>query len=274
MKAPAGSVSTRHLRQGEHFGTTYARGNASGVVLSALRHAEARRLPAHEHEAAFFTMLLRGSYSERAGRAEFRYRPLTVVFHPASLAHFDEVEAEESRLLSLEVSARFFEEHDLARPPLALQAMSASRLLLSLYAETRVREVSPLDVESTAIELLADASKTRAIDEQSMPRWLTRVIDRLHDEADERTRIGDLARDAGVHPVHLTRVFRLRLGLTPGAYVQRLRLERAVANIGNGASLAEVAQASGFADQSHFCRSVRDALGLTPRALARLMAAV
>jgi AraC family transcriptional regulator len=264
-------VPTRQLRQGEHYGTTYARGNASGVVLSALRHAEARKLPVHEHEAAFFTMLLRGSYSERAGRAEFRYRPLTVVFHPPSLAHFDQIEAEESRLVSLEVAPRFFEEHDLVRPPLASQSMAASRLLLSLYAETRSREVTALEVESAAVELLAGASKTRAIDEQSMPRWLTRVIDRLHGEADGQTRLSDLARDAGIHPVHLTRVFRSRLGVTPGAYVQRLRLERAVAALANGSSLADAAQTAGFADQSHFCRAVRSQLGLTPRALNRLV---
>lgn len=257
------------MRQGEFFGTTYARGAAGGVVLSALRHAHPRQLPAHEHEAAFFTMLLRGSYSERAGRSEFRYRPLGVVFHPPSLAHFDEIEAEESLLVTLEIPSRFFDEHDLSRPPLASQSLVASRLMLSLYAETRAREVAALDVESVAIELLADASNTRAFDASTAPRWLSRVLDRLH--ADARVSIADLALDAGVHPVHLSRVFRRRLGMTPGAYVQRLRLERALAQLAGGASLAEVAQSSGFADQSHFCRAVRAGVGMTPGRVAALI---
>ena len=259
------------MRQGEFFGTTYARGAAGGVVLSALRHAQPRELPAHEHEAAFFTMLLRGSYSERAGRSEFRYRPLSVVFHPPSLAHFDVVEAEESLLVTLEIPSHFFDTHDLARPALAAQSLVASRLLLSLYADTRVREVAALDVESVAVELLADAANTRVFDESTAPRWLSRVIDRLHSDA--RVSIADLARDAGVHPVHLARVFRRRLGMTPGAYAQRLRLERALAKLARGASLAETAQASGFADQSHFCRAVRAGVGMTPGEVGRLMRA-
>jgi AraC-like DNA-binding protein len=62
--------------------------------------------------------------------------------------------------------------------------------------------------------------------------------------------------------------------VTPGTYVQRLRLECAIASIAEGASLADVAFASGFADQSHFCRAVRHNLGTTPRALARLIGTV
>jgi AraC family transcriptional regulator len=261
------------MRQGEFFGTTYARGAGGGVVLSALRHAQPRQLPAHEHEAAFFTMLLRGSYVERAGRAEFRYRPLGVVFHPPSLAHLDAVEASESLLVTLEIPPGFFDEHDVARPPLASQSLAASRLMLSLYAETRARDVVALDVESVTIELLADASRQRSFDEQTAPRWLSRVIDRLHSESDSRIRIADLARDAGVHPVHLTRVFRRRLGVTPGTYAQRLRLERAVAALARGESLAAVAQACGFADQSHFCRAVREGVGMTPGRVAGLLGA-
>jgi AraC family transcriptional regulator len=81
----------------------------------------------------------------------------------------------------------------------------------------------------------------------------------------------ELAVEANVHPVHLTRTFRRRIGVTPGAYVQRVRLERAVAQLASGSSLAEVALASGFADQSHFSRVVRASLGVTPRQLARLI---
>lgn len=270
MKERAGSADPRQLRQGEFYGTTYARGDAGGVMLTGLRHPHARRLPMHAHEAAFFTMLLRGSYTERAGPTEFRYRPLTAVYHPAALVHVDEVEADESLVVTLEAPVRFFDEHDLARPPLASQSLTASRLLLSLYAAMRTRAVSELEIESVAIELLADASKTRVVDERSAPRWLARVVERLRSE--ERPRIAELARDAGVHPVHLTRLFRRRLGVTPGAYVQRLRLERALAAMAVGAPLADVAYASGFADQSHFCRAVRGSLGVTPRALAALIA--
>ncbi len=65
----------------------------------------------------------------------------------------------------------------------------------------------------------------------------------------------DLARDAGVHPVHLARAFRKAEKLTPGEYLQRLRVRAACHRLRErDYSLAAIAMECGFADQSHFAR--------------------
>ncbi|HEX2059249.1 MAG TPA: helix-turn-helix transcriptional regulator [Thermoanaerobaculia bacterium] len=261
-------MSTVQLQQGEHFGVTTARGEARGVLLSCLRHAAARKLPRHVHEAAFFTMLLRGGYRERAGSRAIDYDPLTVVFHPPSLAHFDEIAAGDSLLVTMEVAPRFMSECDLARPSLAPQPFASARRLLALYRAARGGVLQSLDIESAAIELLASAAKTPEIAERAAPPWLDRAIELLREETN--VRVADLAREANVHPVHFARVFRRFLGVTPGAYLQRVRLQHALRLLGR-AALAEVALSAGFADQSHFCRAVRAHLGLTPRDVMALL---
>ena len=258
-----------HLQTGEFFGTTTARGEARGVLLSCLQHPAARKLPEHAHEAAFFTMLLRGHYRERAGGREIDYDPLTVVFHPPSYAHRDEIGAAGSVMISVEVGRELFDAYDLALPPLARQSMAASRALLALYRAARNGLLAPLAVESAVIELLADAAKTPEVHERATPPWLGRVM-ALLEELPASPRVADLAAEANVHPVHFTRVFRRHLGVTPGEYLQRRRLRAALRMIGTS-PLSDVALASGFADQSHLSRAVRAALGETPGRLAKLL---
>ena len=259
------------LQRGEFFGTTTTRNESNGVLLSCLRHADPRKLPVHAHESAFFTMLLRGAYREQAGSREIHYDPLTVVFHPPSLAHFDEIGSGDSTMVSVEVSPQFFADNQLALPPLARQSFAAARCLLGLYRAARLGVLTPLEVESGVIELVADAAKTREVADHGTPPWLARVLEMLRARPSAHVRVLELAREANVHPVHLTRVFRRVLGTTPGEYLQRLRLQNALRLLaGRNASLSDVALASGFADQSHFCRAVRASLGVTPRMLVEI----
>jgi len=44
--------------------------------------------------------------------------------------------------------------------------------------------------------------------EKHAPLWLKRVLDKLHAECCTRLTLDDLSATAGVHPVHLSRVFR------------------------------------------------------------------
>ena len=81
-----------------------------------------------------------------------------------------------------------------------------------------------------------------------------------------------LERLTGLSRFELARQFRKCLGASPHRYATMRRLERAKSLVAAGASLADAAAASGFADQSHMTRQFKQAYGLAPgewRALAR-----
>jgi transcriptional regulator GlxA family with amidase domain len=74
-----------------------------------------------------------------------------------------------------------------------------------------------------------------------------------------------LARRMSMSPRHFARLFRARLGASPGAYVRRLRVERARRRIEEGASrLKRVAREAGFADEQSLRRPFQQQLGITP----------
>jgi AraC-like DNA-binding protein len=78
----------------------------------------------------------------------------------------------------------------------------------------------------------------------------------------------EIARELSISPHHLSRSFRAVTGVTISRHRMRLRVRDALEQLAGGAkSLAQVAAAAGFADQSHLCRVIREETGLTPSAL-------
>ena len=81
----------------------------------------------------------------------------------------------------------------------------------------------------------------------------------------------ELAAHAGVHPSHLARSFRRHLGCSPGAYLRRLRLERACEALAETrASILAIALEAGFSGQAHFTRAFHRTMGLPPGAYRKL----
>jgi AraC-like DNA-binding protein len=131
---------------------------------------------------------------------------------------------------------------------------------------------SPLEIEAMATELLGRMkSNSESAHCPRPPAWVLRVRDLLEDCYVADLDITDLAGEAGVHRVHLARVFRAHFGTGPGEFVRRARFRRArELLLRTTLPLAQVALEAGFCDQSHLVRATRRALNMTPGALRRL----
>ena len=266
-------MGEKALRAGQYYGQVASAAEVAGLRLTDLSHTSARQIPSHSHEQAFLCLLLGGRYREQAGRLAVEYAPGTLVFHPAGFQHADEigpgggvfflVEYAESWLRSLRDEWRGSDMRAGRRGALALA--------LELLREHRLGS-APLAVEAAAVELLAACAKAPAAQESSRPRWLARVEERLREESVMPPGLAELAADAGVHPVHLARVFRRHRGESVGAYVRRLKVQRVFEQLAEGErSLAEIAFDAGFTDQSHLTRVFGKVTGQPPGAVRRLL---
>lgn len=79
------------------------------------------------------------------------------------------------------------------------------------------------------------------------------------------TRLEELERVSGCDRWQLSRDFRALLGTSPYRYLQYRRVDFAKRLLREGATLADAAHGAGFADQSHFGRTFRKAVGLIPK---------
>jgi AraC-like DNA-binding protein len=95
-------------------------------------------------------------------------------------------------------------------------------------------------------------------------RALRTACDYLGDRPEQNIGLDELAAVAGIGKFRLTRLFRERTGLPPHALQIAHRVRTARRLLEAGETIASVAAATGFADQSHLHRHFQRSLGITP----------
>ncbi|WP_084536071.1 AraC family transcriptional regulator [Nocardia yamanashiensis] len=91
----------------------------------------------------------------------------------------------------------------------------------------------------------------------------------LHDRWNETVTVAELSAASGIPRSRLISAFKAAYGLPPHAYLLRLRANRARRLLLAGGQPAEVAVATGFADQAHLTRICKRYFGITPGAIRR-----
>jgi AraC family transcriptional regulator len=94
-----------------------------------------------------------------------------------------------------------------------------------------------------------------------------RAVQFIQERFAEDIALADIAAAARVSPYHLTRIFKQATGMSPHRYLIQVRVTNARSLLMAGAgrrSVADVAEAVGFSDQSHLTRHMKRLLGVTP----------
>ncbi|HET8624741.1 MAG TPA: helix-turn-helix transcriptional regulator [Gemmatimonadales bacterium] len=140
-----------------------------------------------------------------------------------------------------------------------------------LYDEfAREASASPLVLEGLLLALLGELTRRSPAGERGHPAWVARARELVEARLRLPIRLPSIAAELGVHPTHLSRTYRRAFGESLSGYLLRRRVEIASAALADPEiPLAQVAQETGFADQSHLCRSFRRVTGLTPGAWRR-----
>jgi AraC family transcriptional regulator len=126
-----------------------------------------------------------------------------------------------------------------------------------------------------AVHLIRHLSAPRppAPEQDSMlsPRRLRAVVEYVEEHLHARLTLGQIAAAAHLSPYHFARQFKAATGLPPHQYVIARRVERAQQFLrdDNDVTLAEVAAAAGFSDQSQFSHHFKRLIGVTPGQVRR-----
>lgn len=86
----------------------------------------------------------------------------------------------------------------------------------------------------------------------------------IHEHWAQDIQLDQLASVAYLSKSYFIRAFRHRMGMSPYAYLIQVRLNRAKALLRNGAAPIDVAQQTGFYDQSHFTHYFKRFMGVPP----------
>jgi len=228
-------------------------------------------LPSHSHERRVFTVVLEGSFDLTFKRHRLGCTPSTVFTEPGGEVHSNDMGGAGARVIVVQPG-------NAAELPAECERMLdgiqhfRDGALDTLGRRLARKLTSPDDVSELAVSALAQemlvlgtrrsGGKTAG---GGRPAWLDRVEEMVHGGFLEGLRVSELAQEAGVHPGHLSRVFREHYGVPLGSFIRRLRMEWATDQLlATGKRLSTIAYEAGFTDQSHFTRAFRDAKGVPP----------
>ncbi|HDX8444004.1 helix-turn-helix transcriptional regulator [Aeromonas hydrophila] len=146
-----------------------------------------------------------------------------------------------------------------SRDPLLYQGLCWLHRQLWQEPEPLAREVACHQFSRQLLARLTPASW-----DDRPPQHLQRAAELMQDDCCSPLTLAQLSAVAGLTPSHFVRSFSRHYGMTPHAYLLDQRIRHARALLRRGEPLAEVALASGFADQAHFQRQFKRRVAATP----------
>ena len=267
--ATTGVLDDSKVAAHSYTGATVALRETSGAALSRIMHPPGQRIEPHCHDWPVLAIYRLGGYREETEAAANTFDGPSVVFHPTSADHADEVGEAGLETVSMSFDPAWLD----AEARALLPDRSWSRAGGAAALASRRLAHAWLQPGATGAELRAATScffrEALNAPLPRRPEW-----------------IGDVEVSLGVHspatfdlhPAWLARAYRAWRGEGLAETARRWRVERAVQMLRAGAdTLAMVAADAGFCDQSHMNRCFNAVLGRTPlevRREARLLAAV
>jgi AraC family transcriptional regulator len=260
------------LAQGNFYGEMLRLHDAGGFSLSETRYRPGSTLPRHSHESHYICFVLSGTYKETFERKTRSCQPAMVLYHPAGELHAQYFDQTAVDLFRVEVNPARLQ--DVSRPDLCMEGRDFRggvpiSLAHKLYQEFRGPDAaSYLAIEGLGLELIAAIardSRRRENTSRQPPHWLSQAHELIKSRFLEHLTLGDIAHTVGVHPVTLAREFRHHYYCTIGELVRRERIDFACRELLRpDESIADIAIAAGFYDQSHFAKTFKKLTGITP----------
>lgn len=263
------------LPAGQHYGTMLQRWSSDTMTVCRIRYDQGATYGAHGNEQASLIFVQTGHCSKQMGHELLELSRSSMLFIPPEHLQADSFPLA-ATFLAAEFSAWFFRRIGEVGLPMndhiELARRDAQDLSARLMRElAEIDEMSDLVFEGTILNALACVYRSRTVPYRRPPGWLIRARDLLHDCTFESLKLGQIARNVGVHPAQLSREFRRFFKVTPGEYLRELRVDAAAKRLAEtNMTLADVALYSGFADQAHLARVFRRYRRMSPSAYRRL----
>lgn len=223
----------------------------------------------HSHRHAQFLLYLTGSGRQRLADHTHDVQPGSLFFLAPGCDH-SFVEGDGRRPLCLAIdfdtpAARGSTHNLVSQSDLRLirQSISTLHAWQSGPGEVFPREAGAvlaiLDVLMRAAGLLGE---TRP---RVTPAFVRRAREALLTQNENPTPVAKAAEAVGYHPDHLTRILKRETGMSASQLRAAEKLKRAMSLLQHGRTVADTAEACGFADPNYFSRWFRKQTGQTPR---------
>jgi AraC-like DNA-binding protein len=261
------------LSQSEYFGVQRRELFHKGISLSEYDYFESGT-PMHCHENPYFMYVMKGNMVDINKSGSTLLPAGSLMFLNWQDAHRSEkhsnigggfhLQIERKWLVAQDIDANLWEGSQVLHHP------DFHLVLSKIHYEFRQADnFSIISIELLVLELCSLLTNRFAAPIIHRPPWIEQLKALLHAGGDN-LRLAELSVQLGVHPVHISRTVPAFFDSTLGEYLRKLRVSKALPLLlCEEQSLAQIAYASGFSDQSHFTRVFKSYYGQTPAKFRR-----
>ncbi len=256
------------LDTGSYFGRLISKKDLPRVILSETSYHPYTQLPVHYHENFYICYVLRGAYSETYSQTKINCLQGDIIIHPKHLEHSNMFNDKGGTCFNIELDDGMQKEINELK-------MHRFQVFGSRYAQLRATvhkvykeyrsydEFSPTIIEGLLLETIGYSA--REAHSRSSPYWLKKAEEIIHESRYSMISLSFIAAQLNISSSHLAREFKKAAGITIGEYIQSIKIQQACERLKKNTSIMDVALEFGYSDQSHFTRSFKKVVGLTPK---------
>lgn len=244
------------------FGVTFdmvAAQTACGQHLTLTSHRPGDEIPPHRHANDYLCIVINGGFAEIQSKTHLERRNGAIFTYRAGEPHHDRFGPRGAMCVNLHFeagAAGIYAVEGMCSAPLRF---AADRLAFELAAQSN----EELSMASLAAEILAESGMVAC--GRDSGDWTKKIVEAICDEPRRRWTLRELAEIAARHPVHVAQSFRVKSGMSLGAFQRLRRLVMLSVALRDGSQpLAMIASDFGYCDQSHMNSEFRAAFGASP----------
>jgi AraC family transcriptional regulator len=237
-----------------------------GLIITKTLHQQYTGIEKHFHINPYYCFVLKGGYDEFYKNEKLSLNKGDLIFHPSCAEHRNEFKTVSTTCLNIEFSKvwlnRFDKDLPEKRQNLLVKDVNQKMLLMKIYQELEhPDQFSELIILGLATELTRQMLRVKDV---SLV-YLEKVKTYIDQHPFSSPRLVDLSQVAKVSEEHLCRSFKLNYGQTLGEYVRLRKIETACKLLHKKSiSMEQIAFDLGFTDNSHFTKSFKKIMGISP----------
>lgn len=260
------------LEQGTFYGGTERILELEHFYLTLTVYEAGAVVPRHSHENPYLSLLLAGNYAEEGRRRHNILQRGHSIFRPGAHEHANTFDAVPGKCFNVELKSNSSGLLPASRQNDAILLTTSFLDIYRLY-DHFLHGATADTMDLLSCEIIQQLQETQSPQlRNGRAHWIQQVKAMVNDAPEQPHTLDSLAQEACVHPNYLLRKFREKTGWRLSEYITRVRLEKALQLLLSGNdSMAGVAAAAGFYDESHFSRSFRAHFHLSPARFRKML---
>jgi len=256
------------LENGHHFGNLTNEKKIGDIRFSEYTLQSKPYMPPHFHREGYFSFLMEGQIDETINNHSYVRSPGMVVYHPPYTPHVNMLNSRKATLFHIEwteAKKSILNQPENLRENQIIYDERIIKQLRSIYCDIK-KNNNDHQIGNKVYDLYLSCEKSNCKKYFiKRPEWLDQLLAFINNNYDRSLTLDLLSEEVNKHPVHISRTFTKYMFCSVYSYITKLRIEAASSKIKKGQiSLAKLAYDLGFSDQSHFSRTFKKYVNISP----------